>query len=73
MRQLRKEFFPKTSNSLFAEHMDDFAEIILGFTNRAAESHQGVRERGHDNAGEALGSHSAAKVAVPQGEKAVSE
>ena len=53
--------------------MDNFAEMISGFTNRTVESHQGVRERGYDNAGEALGSHSAAKVTVPQGEKAVSE
>ena len=53
--------------------MNDFAEIILGITNRAVESHQGVGKRGHDNAGEALWSHSAAKVTVPQGEKAVSE
>ena len=48
-------------------------EMILGFTNRTVESHQGVGERGHDNAREAFGSHSATEVTVPQGEKTVSE
>ena len=53
--------------------MDYVAEMILGFTNRTVESHQGVGERGHDNAREAFRSHSAAEVTVSQREKTVSE